>query len=179
MIAMSRRAHERGFSLLELMVTVAIIAILASIALPSFTRESRKARALAEVQPLFNDLRVRLEQYLQENGRYPVTAGEVTSNPAGAPGTKAPLDLSLTDWASLRLRISGEDSVYCRYTWATGPALGGTIGAQVSSDFGFTAPSTEWYYLVAKCDMDNDGSNFSYYFTHSTDQTIQRLREGD
>jgi len=67
------RDREAGFTLIELMVTVAVIAILAVVVLPSFVGESRKTKAFAEVQPMFNDLRIRLEQYLQENGQYPPT----------------------------------------------------------------------------------------------------------
>jgi prepilin-type N-terminal cleavage/methylation domain-containing protein len=59
------RDRESGFTLIELMVTVTVIAILAGIALPSFFGEARKNRAISEVQPMFNDLRVRIEQYLR------------------------------------------------------------------------------------------------------------------
>lgn len=115
------RARESGFTLVELIVTVAVISILAVIALPSFVGESRKTKAFSEVQPLFNDLRIRLEQHLQENGHYPPTVGETTWNPATPPSTtRQPLDLTMPGWLPLKLRLSGEDKVYCRYTWATG-----------------------------------------------------------
>jgi len=176
------RDREAGFTLIEMMVTVAVIAILATIALPSFFGQTRKAKAMAEVQPLFNDLRVRLEQYLQENGQYPATIGEATLHPASPPSTtKAPLLPLPLAWQAIRLRLSGDDSVYCRYTWVTGLAnQGGNIGPQAGA-FGFGTPSpptTDWYYLLAKCDMDGDNSTFGWYFTSSANPTILKLNEG-
>jgi prepilin-type N-terminal cleavage/methylation domain-containing protein len=184
------RQRESGFTLIEMMVTMAVIAILAVIALPSFFAESRKTKAFSEVQPIFNDLRVRLEQYLQENGVYPTAVNpEGEMHPASAPGTTKraflPLPVSGT-WDSLRLRISGNDQVYCSYTWMTynppptvPPAVPPTppVGP-LAAMFGFAPPPTSFYYLVAKCDMDGDGTTFSFYFASSIDPTIQKRNEG-
>ena len=182
------RDREAGFTLIEMMVTVAVISILAVIVLPGFFGETRKTKALAEVQPMFNDLRVRLEQYLQERGAYPATIGEDTLYPPGAPSTTPiPLTTLPQTWQDLKVWISGPNKARCGYTWVTGLANDGTnIGpiAKAASNtnppqgFGFIAPGTTWYYLLAKCDMDGDNSTFSWYFTSSVDPTIQRLNEG-
>ena len=42
--------------MLELMVVVAIIAVLAAVVVPSFTRESRKAKSSTEVTPMLTEL---------------------------------------------------------------------------------------------------------------------------
>lgn len=183
------RDRESGFTLIEIMVTLAVIAILAVIVMPSFSRESRKTKAFSEVQPMFNDLRVRLEQYLQENGKYPPTIGEGTLHPAGPLNTTQQVLNPLPQaWLDIKVRISGTDQVYCGYTWVTGLANdSANIGpiAKASSTttppvgFGFaTAPATDWYYLLAQCNMDGDPAVFSYYFSSSTDQRIQKLNEG-
>jgi prepilin-type N-terminal cleavage/methylation domain-containing protein len=177
------RDREAGFTLIELMVTVAVIAILAVVVLPSFTGESRKAKAFSEVQPMFNDLRIRLEQYLQENGKYPPTIGEGTLHPAVPGTTRQPLNPLPATWLAIKVRISGNDAVYCGYTWATGLAnQSGNIGAVASgappAGFAFATPATDWYYLLAQCDMDGDGAVFSYYFSSSTNPTIRKLNEG-
>jgi prepilin-type N-terminal cleavage/methylation domain-containing protein len=176
------RSEEAGFTLIEMMVTVAVISILAAIALPSFFSEARKTRALAEVQPIFNDLRVRLEQFMQENGRYPATIGELTLHPAGIP-TAAPRALNPlpATWQDLKVRFSGNDQVHCGYTWATGLAnIGTNIGlVAAAAPFLFVPPATEWYYLLAQCDMDGDGTVFSYYFASSDNPKIRFLREGE
>ncbi|HET7504492.1 MAG TPA: type II secretion system protein [Kofleriaceae bacterium] len=177
------RDRESGFTLIELMVTLAVVSILAVIALPSFLRESRKTRASSEIQPMFNDLRVRLEQFLQENGRYPDTLGEANLHPDNKPGTSPRSLYPLRkEWSDLRVRISGNDKVYCSYTWATGLAdkadnIGKPAGDDPPKGFGFKPPSITWYYLLAVCDMNGDGA-FSYYFTSSIDPTIKSLDPG-
>jgi type IV pilus assembly protein PilE len=176
------RDRESGFTLLELMITLAVISILAVIVLPSFFSESRKAKAFSEVQPMFNDLRIRLEQFLQENGQYPPTIGEATLHPMTPPSTtRQPLHPLPATWQAIKVRISGNDDVYCGYTWVTGLANdAANIGPQASA-FGFgtpAPPATDWYYLLAKCDMDGDGSTFSWYFATSIDPTILKLDEG-
>jgi prepilin-type N-terminal cleavage/methylation domain-containing protein len=175
------RGRESGFTLIELLFTVAVISILAAIALPSFFGETRKTKAISEVQPLFSDMRTRLEQHLQETGTYPPTVGEAIWNPAGAPSTtRVPLDLAMTEWLPLKLRVSGENVVYCRYTYATGLAnVGLNIGARAAAaPFNFTAPSTDWYYLLAKCDMDDDSAVLSWYFASSVNPKIVPFDEG-
>jgi len=179
MVRMRRR--QSGFTLLELVVTLAVVSILAAIALPSFFGETRKSNASAEVQPLFSDLRVRLEEHMQEHGRYPAGAGETTWNPSAPPSTtRVPLDLTLAAWLPLKLRTSGEDRVFCRYTFQTGAANDGAniVGTEAAARFAFTAPPTEWYYLLAKCDMDGDGAVFSWYFASSVDPVIRKVDEG-
>ncbi|TMQ08702.1 MAG: prepilin-type N-terminal cleavage/methylation domain-containing protein [Deltaproteobacteria bacterium] len=187
------RDRQAGFTLIELLVALAVVSILAAIALPSFFGESRKARASAEVQPMFNDLRVRLEQFMQENGVYPATIGEGTLYPPVQPPpawSLASNPLPAT-WQAIRVRPSGIDRLWCAYTWATGkandasnigPIAAGSFTATPPVGFDFTAPPTDWYYLLAKCDMDgqNDGSDptFSWYFTSSVDATIRALNEG-
>lgn len=67
------RNAEKGFTLVELMITVAIVAILATIAYPSYTEYVRRSRRV-EAQNLLNDAAARQERYRAQNGSY------VTSN---------------------------------------------------------------------------------------------------
>lgn len=184
------RRREAGFTLVELLVTLAVISILAAIAIPSFFGETRKARATAEVTPMFNDLRIRMEQYLQERGVYPDTLGEDGLYPTDSPDATlrpiAPGGVLPATWQALNIRISGPDEVRCGYTWVTSRSGNGTVGPDASNvgakakaaPFNFVAPANDWYYLLAKCRMDPNHTDYSWYFTSSLDSTIVPDNEG-
>jgi type IV pilus assembly protein PilE len=61
--------QQRGFTLIELMITIAIIAILAAIALPAYNDYTQRAK-LTEAFSALSDFRVRMEQFYQDNRRY-------------------------------------------------------------------------------------------------------------
>jgi len=70
---------QRGFTLIEVMVTVAIIAILAAIALPNYTDYVTRGRVVEATENL-SDARAKMEQYFQDNRTYPT--GCNTGTPA-------------------------------------------------------------------------------------------------
>ncbi|RMH07740.1 MAG: prepilin-type N-terminal cleavage/methylation domain-containing protein [Nitrospirae bacterium] len=62
--------QRQGYTLLELMIVVAIAGILITLAVPSFQRAAVKAREAALKQNLFT-LRSVIDQYYADTGEYP------------------------------------------------------------------------------------------------------------
>jgi len=64
-----RRRLQLGFTLIEIMVVVAIVAILAAVAFPSYQDYILRGQ-LAEAHANLSDMRVRIEQSFQDNRSY-------------------------------------------------------------------------------------------------------------
>ena len=64
-----RRTNARAFTLIEVMIVIAIIAILTAVALPSYTRYVQRGR-LTEATAKLSDMRTRLEVFFQDNRKY-------------------------------------------------------------------------------------------------------------
>ena len=74
--------RERGFTIIELMITVVIIAILTGIAYPSYQDYVRRG-ALTDATTILADARVKMEKYYQDNSSYGPGGGACgVANPA-------------------------------------------------------------------------------------------------
>lgn len=87
-----RRPH--GFTLIELMIVVAIIGILAAVAYPSYTSHLRKSRR-AEAQQALMDVAARQQQILLDSRAYATTLA----------ATQATLTPSVTAYYRIELSV--------------------------------------------------------------------------
>lgn len=134
---MTRWSASRGFTLIEMMMVVAIIGILASIGMPLFRNATYRARA-AERTVITHALVKAVEDQFATAGTVNMTG---VQNPPGAPGTgRRALDWSLPDWSTLARRMTIEGSVYYSY-W-------------VVTDETAVPPTLD---VIAQGDLDGDG----------------------
>jgi type IV pilus assembly protein PilE len=63
------RSRAAGFTLIELMIAVAIMGILVAAAYPLYTEYVQRSR-ITEATSVMNDMRVRMEQFFQDNRTY-------------------------------------------------------------------------------------------------------------
>lgn len=87
----------RGFTLIELMITVAIVAILAAVALPNYSDHVRRGKISDAVAGL-SDQRLKMEQFFQDQRTY---AGSCVA------GTVAPPPVST---ANFGIACSGQSA---------------------------------------------------------------------
>lgn len=74
----NRGQNDRGFTLLELVITLLLVAILTAIAVPSYQGHLLKTRRQEAVTALV-DLSLRLERHLAKTNVYPATALEAAA----------------------------------------------------------------------------------------------------
>jgi type IV pilus assembly protein PilE len=86
-----QRIRQLGFTLIELMITVAIIAILAAIAMPSYQDYLRKGRR-ADAQSFMQEVVARQQHFLLDRRAYGTDITTATS--AGGLGMSIPSNVS-------------------------------------------------------------------------------------
>lgn len=74
--SMSMRMRRRGFTLIELIVVLALVALLASIAAPRYFRSVERAREAA-LRTSLNVMRDAIDKFVADQGRHPGSLEEL------------------------------------------------------------------------------------------------------
>ena len=116
-ITASQLSEEKGFTLIELMITVAIVAIIAAVALPAYNSEVRKTRRSDAMTTLSQDQTV-IERCYAANFTYAV------------PPCTAPSATSLQGYYTISSTITA--TTYALTATATGPQVADTTCSTMS-----------------------------------------------
>ena len=123
------KKFSSGFTLVELLIVVIILAVLAAVVFPQFSASTNDARAAA-LQSNLTNIRSAIEFYFQEHGEYPgrniatgATCGSGAAVAAGAANSAEAFIAQLT-------RYTDADGLACTGTDATfrfGPYIKGNF----------------------------------------------------
>jgi type IV pilus assembly protein PilA len=138
---------RRGFSVLELMIVVAIVGILAAMAIPSYNEMTAKAKR-AEVPPNLAGIRAAETAYQVTYDIFLTT----DPNPSGAPGKET------REW-------DAADPTWMRLGWRPeGNLVRATYVVDASAETDFSATGT--------CDVDGDGDAVVYTATRNAEPSL-------
>jgi prepilin-type N-terminal cleavage/methylation domain-containing protein len=163
MLSRSRTRSRGGYTLLEMLIVVAVISILSMIAIPSFRTYMYRSQT-SEAIGFLGEIRQRQESYRAEFGQYCAVSGTGSIDgaewaPAGAlpiGGARAPWGTP-ANWDQLGAAPDGQVRFQFRTTAGlprTNPGIAGYNGV----DF--------WYVAQSHGDLDGDGDEvfFETYY---------------
>ena len=142
----SAKEREGGFTLIELMIVVAIIGILSAIAIPNFIRFQLRSRA-GEGKLNIAGMRTAQEAYFAEFQIYlPI---------AVTPAAAMAVNNVKVDWAACPTPVTAADPGFCRVGWEPdGPTY---------YNYEVVVPATgDGFYAAGESDIDND-TVFNYW----------------
>lgn len=184
------RTTVRGFTLVELMIVVVIVATLATLAVVGY-RKMILASYVSEATGMVQNVRVAQEEHFSETRQYcNVSASLSTWYPQSSPshnvgvtGWGAPCGGACNanmDWNVLPLHVDGP--VMFGYASVAGAPGQPPVPASVivnGRTVAFPAnPQTDWFIVAAQCDLDDNGPPNTTVYTTSWQSSVLVDNEG-
>ncbi|MEM9729444.1 MAG: prepilin-type N-terminal cleavage/methylation domain-containing protein [Myxococcota bacterium] len=145
--------RQQGFTVTELMITVVILGVLATLAIPSFTGYIYKAR-VTEATTFLGEIKQRQESYRDEFGRYADVSSSLTDfNPSTIPGIDPVAWETTAEWTQLGAAPDGPT----RFSYATIAGRPGIDAPPASSNMD---GDDHWFVARARGDLDEDNTTF-------------------
>jgi prepilin-type N-terminal cleavage/methylation domain-containing protein len=180
-----RSVAQHGFTLVELMIVVAIIGVLATLAVVSYRRLVNSSHT-SEATQMVNAIKVAQEAYHAEVGTYISISGNLDSDycPAHTAGTPSKVAWDPTcgtgpnkPWSNLPVNSNGP--VMFGYATVAGAAnVAMVYPGGMAKPIGATTPTQAWFVASAEGDMDGNGVNCTVVGT-SLGRDLAVDREGE
>jgi len=126
MTRMANRRHK-GFTLIEMLIVIVVIAILALIVIPRLLGAGRKAKEAA-LRGDLHQLRNAIQQFEADCGDYPLLAADLQTAPAAGSNGGSGISLDISGWQGPYLRTPDGNLPVDPFTtlvdWTYTPATG-------------------------------------------------------
>ncbi len=154
-----RDREERGFTLIEIMITVAIIGVLAALAIPMYMAHASKARGVEAVVQL-QKLKTNAKQYFMERHMFPTGLAETLPGDDGTACTSKDRRFeSSNKWAT--------DAVWSALDFAIAER------SQFSYHFQTTGPTSAHAWAVADPSCSGDRIRYELYLEGRADGSVE------
>ena len=120
---------SRGFTLIELMVVMTVIALLISIAVPRYFHSVEKAKEATLKQSL-SVMRVAIDKFYGDNDRYPASINELVIKKYIRAVPVDPITESAETWVTQAQSLDNSNVVFDIKSGAPGKAIDGTSYAE-------------------------------------------------